>query len=109
MTRIIEVVTYKNEWASMFKTEAQLIKQALGDNCLTVHHIGSTAVPGLAAKPIIDISPVVKSIQQVDQDTASMEQLGYEAKGEFGVLFRRYFQSSRSIPAACNEFLVCLQ
>jgi GrpB-like predicted nucleotidyltransferase (UPF0157 family)/GNAT superfamily N-acetyltransferase len=92
MPRIIEVVAYKNEWQNMFEEEAQLIKEALGDNCLAVYHIGSTAVPGLAAKPIIDILPVVKSIQQVDQVAAIMEQFGYEAKGEFGILFRRYFQ-----------------
>ncbi|OGT62778.1 MAG: GNAT family N-acetyltransferase [Gammaproteobacteria bacterium RIFCSPHIGHO2_12_FULL_45_12] len=92
MTRIIEVVSHRNEWSSMFEAEAKLIKQALGDNCITVHHIGSTAVPGLAAKPIIDILPVVKNIVQVDQSNAAMEKLGYVAKGEFGMLFRRYFQ-----------------
>lgn len=92
MTRIIEVVPYRNEWPDMFNTEANLIKQALGNNCLAIYHIGSTAVPGLAAKPVIDILPVVKNILQVDGTTNAMQQLGYEAKGEFGMLFRRYFQ-----------------
>lgn len=91
MTRIIEVVPYQNEWPSMFEAEAKLIKEALGDNCITIHHIGSTAVPGLAAKPVIDLLPVVKNILQVDQSTAAMQQLGYEARGESGMLFRRYF------------------
>lgn len=89
---MIKVIPYRNEWPSMFETEAKLIKQALGDNCIATHHIGSTAVPGLAAKPIIDILPVVKDILQVNQATSEMEQLGYEAKGEYGMLFRRYFQ-----------------
>ncbi len=92
MTQDVVVVPYNNEWPSMFEMEAKLIKQALGDNCLAVHHIGSTAVPGLASKPIIDILPVVKNILQVDQANAAMEQLGYKAKGEFGIPFRRYFQ-----------------
>ncbi len=92
MTNAIEVVHYRNEWLDMFASEAQLIQQALGDNCLMVHHIGSTSVPGLAAKPIIDMIPVVKNILHVDQATAAMEQFGYIAKGEFGMLFRRYFQ-----------------
>ncbi len=92
MTRIIEVVPHSNEWASMFETEAELIKRALGDNCLAVYHIGSTSVPDLAAKPVIDILTVVKSILQVDKANAAMEQLGYECKGEFGMLFRRFFQ-----------------
>lgn len=91
MTRIIEVVPYRNEWPGMFEAEARLIKQALGDNCIAIHHIGSTAVPGLAAKPVIDLLPVVKSIVQVDQSNAAMQQLGYEARGESGMLFRRYF------------------
>jgi GrpB-like predicted nucleotidyltransferase (UPF0157 family)/GNAT superfamily N-acetyltransferase len=92
MTRIIEVVPYRNEWSSMFEAETKLIRQALGSNCITVHHIGSTGVPGLAAKPVIDILPVVKNIVHVDQSNAAMEKLGYVAKGEFGMLFRRYFQ-----------------
>jgi GrpB-like predicted nucleotidyltransferase (UPF0157 family) len=92
MTRIIEVVPYKNEWPNMFEAEAKLIKQALGENCLAIYHIGSTAVPGLAAKPVIDMLPVVKNILQVDSVTNAMAQLGYEAKGEFGIPFRRFFQ-----------------
>lgn len=89
---LIEVVPYKNEWPEQFKAEAKLIQRALGDNCLAVHHIGSTSVPSLVAKPIIDMLPVVKDILLVDQVTQAMEQIGYEAKGEYGIPFRRYFQ-----------------
>lgn len=89
---LIEVVPYKNEWPEQFKAEAKLIQQTLGDNCLEVHHIGSTSVPSLVAKPIIDILPVVKNILLVDQAIQTMGQIGYEAKGEYGIPFRRYFQ-----------------
>jgi GrpB-like predicted nucleotidyltransferase (UPF0157 family)/predicted GNAT family N-acyltransferase len=92
----IEVVPYYCKWPEMFELEANLIKQALGSNCITVHHIGSTAVPGLCAKPIIDILPVVKHIQDVDKKTKAMEALGYEAKGENGIAFRRYFQQRKN-------------
>lgn len=88
----IEVLSYNPEWPAMFASEAKLLQQALGDNCIAIHHIGSTSVPNLPAKPIIDILPVVKEIQQVDKATTAMEALGYEAKGEFGIAFRRYFQ-----------------
>ncbi len=88
----IEVVPYNPTWPQMFEEEATLIRQALGENCLAVHHIGSTSIPGLAAKPIIDIIPVVRDITQVDQTTEKIEALGYDAKGEFGMLFRRFFQ-----------------
>lgn len=81
----------------MFESEAKLIKQALGSNCITVHHIGSTSVPGLSVKPIIDILPVVRDIQEVDKATKAMEALGYEAKGEYGIAFRRYFQKGKHI------------
>jgi len=92
MSRIIEVVPYNPKWPQMFENEAVLIKQALGDNCIAIHHIGSTSIPGLSAKPIIDILPVVKDILEVDQATKAMEHLGYQAKGENGMAFRRYFQ-----------------
>ena len=88
----IEVVPYDPNWPTIFATEAAKIKKALGNNCIAIHHVGSTSVPGLAAKPIIDIVPVVRDILALDQNTSGMEALGYEAKGEYGMLFRRYFQ-----------------
>jgi GrpB-like predicted nucleotidyltransferase (UPF0157 family)/N-acetylglutamate synthase-like GNAT family acetyltransferase len=94
MIDIVEVVVYDAEWPNMFETEANLIKSVLGDNCIAIHHIGSTAVPGLSAKPILDILPVVKDILQVDQCNSAMKSIGYEVKGEFGIPFRRYFQKS---------------
>jgi len=95
MKNIIEVVPYNPQWPQIFATEAKLIKQVLGDNCIAIHHIGSTSVPGLAAKPIIDILPVVKDICKVNHCNPAMQDLGYEAKGEFGIPFRRYFQKSK--------------
>src|SRR3989338_10555629 len=97
MKKNIEVVPYSPEWPEMFASEAELIKQALGNNCITIHHIGSASVPGLSAKPIIDILPVVRDIQEVDKATKAMESLGYEAKGEYGMAFRRYFQDRKSV------------
>ena len=91
-TKPIEVVPYDPAWPQVFETEAILITHALGENCLAVHHIGSTSVPGLAAKPIIDIVPAVRDITQVDQVAEKMKNLGYAVKGEHGMLFRRYFQ-----------------
>ena len=61
MARKIEVIDYRPEWAAMFKEEAKKIKKILGKNCIGIYHIGSTSVKGMAAKPIIDIMPVVKT------------------------------------------------
>ncbi|MDF2577308.1 MAG: uncharacterized protein K0S74_792 [Chlamydiales bacterium] len=90
--RIVEIAPYNPDWVQMFAEEAKRLELALGDNCVAVHHIGSTAVPELAAKSVIDILPVVKDILEVDKAICAMQDLGYEAKGEHGILFRRYFQ-----------------
>jgi GrpB-like predicted nucleotidyltransferase (UPF0157 family)/ribosomal protein S18 acetylase RimI-like enzyme len=91
MKPTIEIIPYDLNWPLLFKKEAALIKEALGDNCIEIHHIGSTSVPGLAAKPIIDMVPVVKDILTVDTHNESMQKLGYNVRGENGILFRRFF------------------
>ena len=53
--RKIVVVDHRPEWAQAYAREAERIAAILGDNLVSIHHIGSTSVPGLAAKPIIDI------------------------------------------------------
>lgn len=97
MSSSIEVVPYNGNWPTMFEQESILIQQALGANCIIIHHIGSTSVPGLSAKSIIDILPVVENILEVDKATKAMEALGYESKGEYGIAFRRFFQKGKNI------------
>lgn len=94
---MIKIVPYHPDWVQMFNKASTQIHQALGANCLAVHHIGSTSVPGLAAKPIIDIMPVVKDIIEVDQRIEEMESLGYQAMGEYGIPFRRYFKKGQQV------------
>lgn len=89
--RVITVVPYNPTWPTLFAEEAKKIANALGKNMITIHHIGSTSVPGLAAKPIIDIMPVVKDILAVDNRVGAMAALGYTVKGEYGIPFRRFF------------------
>lgn len=91
MARKIDVVDYNPEWEKLFKIEAKKIKEILGKNCVAIHHIGSTSVKGLKAKPIIDIMPVVKDISLVDKHNAEFENLGYECMGEYGIDGRRFF------------------
>jgi GrpB-like predicted nucleotidyltransferase (UPF0157 family)/energy-coupling factor transporter ATP-binding protein EcfA2 len=88
---LITVSQHQPNWASRFEAEALGIHRALLAELVYTHHIGSTAVPGLAAKPIIDIMPVVRDIAALDGLTPSMERLGYEARGECGTAGRRYF------------------
>ncbi|CAN5271606.1 GNAT family N-acetyltransferase [soil metagenome] len=88
---MIEVVTYNPVWPEVFESEAIKITEALGNNCIAIHHIGSTSVPGLSAKPIIDIMPIVLNIKTVDLNNFNMQQLGYDVKGEYGFMLRRFF------------------
>lgn len=89
--REIVVVQYDEKWAEMFKAESYLIKTLLGDVAKDVHHIGSTSVPGLSAKPVIDILLEVFDINQLDKCTSAMFEAGYVARGENGIAGRRYF------------------
>ena len=64
----------------------------LGDTCIAIHPIGSTAIPGADAKPILDLMPVVRDLAAVDALTPAFAALGYEALGELGIPGRRYFR-----------------
>jgi len=78
----IQLVPYDPNWPLQFATEAASISSALGDNCMRVHHVGSTAVPGLAAKPRVDILVVA---HQRLTTIASLATIGYEYRGEFNI------------------------
>lgn len=92
MPQHLTVVEYDPEWLRMFECEAAVIRRILGANCVAVNHIGSTAVPGLAAKPVIDIMPVVKSLADVDLQAGEFAKHGYGYMGEFGIAGRRYLR-----------------
>lgn len=90
--RKVKVVPHNEEWAVMFEEEAARIKHVFRSTMIEIHHIGSTSVKGLKAKPIIDIMPVVKNIECVDFFNEKMIHLGYEPKGENGIANRRFFE-----------------
>lgn len=87
----VEIVSYDPGWVAAFEAESARIAPAFGGNLIAVEHAGSTAVTGLAAKPIIDMMALVRSIAEVDTANAAMASLGYIAKGEYGLAGRRYF------------------
>ena len=92
MPQHIVVVDYDSAWPREFERASEEFRRILGDNLAAVHHIGSTAVPGLAAKPVIDIMPVVYELAPVDAARARFESLGWEYMGEFGIPGRRYLR-----------------
>lgn len=88
----IYVVDYDANWPQEFERESQHLQKMLGQILKQAHHIGSTAVPRLKAKPIIDILLEVHSLSELDAQTSAMEKLGYEVMGELGIKGRRYFR-----------------
>jgi len=89
--RTIIVVPYDDKWPEMFEAESLLIKTLLGGVAKSIHHIGSTSVPGLSAKPVIDILLEVSNINELDTYNYAMTHAGYVARGENGISGRRYF------------------
>jgi GrpB-like predicted nucleotidyltransferase (UPF0157 family) len=91
----VEVVPYDGRWAELYRAEAAAIRSALGDYALGMEHFGSTAVPGLIAKPIIDI--LVGAQESCEPRTAidGLGGIGYEYLGEDGRRPGRYFWRKR--------------
>ncbi len=86
----VELVPHSPQWAEIAQTEGARLKAALGDTLLRVEHMGSTAIPGIMAKPIIDFIPIVTSLDTLDAAQSKVEALGYDYLGEFGIPTRRY-------------------
>ena len=74
----IEIVEYNADWVNMFVQEAESIRKALGKDLIAeIQHIGSTAVPGLAAKPVIDIMVGLRYFSDGKKIIKPLEDLGY--------------------------------
>lgn len=79
-------------WAQAYEAERGRITGILGTDAVAVHHVGSTAIPGICAKPIIDILVELSGLGAADAAAPRMAAAGYEALGEFGLPGRRYFR-----------------
>jgi len=90
--RKVEVVPHDPRWRDAFEAEAKHVAAALGENVVAIHHIGSTAIPNIYAKPVVDLLVEVGDITEVDGRSSAMESLGYEVLGEYGIPGRRYFR-----------------
>jgi len=89
--RKIEVLPYDPAWLSLYRTEAGRLAEVFGAELVAIHHIGSTSIPGLAARPTIDTLAKVYDLAAVDALNPALIALGYEPHGEFGIHGRRYF------------------
>lgn len=92
MSRKVKLVPHDPRWVQQYEEEAERLTAVFQPILVGIHHIGSTSIPGIKAKPIIDMMIVVSSITAVDTLIEPMADLGYISKGENGIAGRHYFR-----------------
>ncbi|WP_407496110.1 GrpB family protein [Pseudooceanicola sp. MF1-13] len=90
----IRLCPYDPRWTAAFADEADAIRRAYGATPIQLHHIGSTAIPGIVSKPIIDILGEVPNLSAAEAKAAALAGLGYESMGAYGLNDRRYFRKT---------------
>ncbi len=86
----VQLVPHDPGWEGEARLEGERFGALLGDNLIAVHHIGSTSIPGIEAKPVLDLAPEVKDVSQLDALQSELEAHGYEYWGEYGLPGRRF-------------------
>jgi GrpB-like predicted nucleotidyltransferase (UPF0157 family) len=88
---------YDPGWVGLFQAESTLLRRVFGGVLVRIEHIGSTSIPGMSAKPIIDIMIEATALPEVDSLNDDMRELGYAARGEHGIPGRRYFRKGTDL------------
>jgi GrpB-like predicted nucleotidyltransferase (UPF0157 family) len=92
----IEIHPYHPDWPALFRELGRGLRAALGPCALRIDHIGSTAVPGLAAKPVIDVQISVGSLEPTDPFRKPLELAGWTFRPDNDDLTKRYFREPAS-------------
>ena len=92
MTAPVIVEDYDPRWPEQFERLRSRIASALGPLATAIEHVGSTAIPGLAAKPIIDLDVLLRSSSDLSEAIVRLATLGYQHRGDLGVLGREAFR-----------------
>ncbi|QDQ01964.1 GrpB family protein [Lysinibacillus fusiformis] len=88
----VRLTAYSAKWKLMFEQEVQLLRTIFGDEIISFEHFGSTSIPGMKAKPVIDMMGIINDIEKVDTYNEQMKFLGYEVVGDWGIEGRRLFR-----------------
>ncbi|CDF12196.1 putative uncharacterized protein [Mycoplasma sp. CAG:776] len=88
---IVELVDYDSNWDNEYRKEEELLRRVLKNRIKEIHHIGSTSIPGLKAKPIIDILIVIDSLNEISEIEEILKKYNYENRGQHGVSDRYFF------------------
>jgi GrpB-like predicted nucleotidyltransferase (UPF0157 family) len=105
----VELVAHTSDWAKLASDEMSRLTAALRPSVIAIHHIGSTAVPGICAKPILDLMPEVSALAELDAARPTVEGLGYEWWGEYGIAGRRYCTLNDSVTGRRMVQLHCFE
>jgi GrpB-like predicted nucleotidyltransferase (UPF0157 family) len=105
MREPIRVVDYDSAWPVLFETLRQPLAEALGELTLAIEHVGSTAVPGLAAKPVIDLDVVLVNRDRLPAAITRLAALGYAHQGDLGIPGREAFDAPAGAPP--HHLYVC--
>ena len=108
-TRQVVVVPYDECWARDFSEIAREIRAALGKLAVDIQHVGSTSVPGLSAKPIIDIDVVIEDYSAFDAVVLELNQIGYRHEGDLGIPGREAFGYEGKDHLRKHHLYVCPQ
>jgi GrpB-like predicted nucleotidyltransferase (UPF0157 family) len=107
VTRDIKVAEYDPEWPRWFEQIRDYIWPAVAEIAVRIDHVGSTSVPGLAAKPVVDVDVVVSSEQDVPRAIEALGRIGYVWCGDLGVTGREHFElPAEPILPRHNPYLV---
>lgn len=91
-----QILPHDPEWRTFFENEKATLVSVLSGIPIQVYHIGSTSIPDILAKPIIDILGVVSHVEDLDERASGMRCAGYDVKGPYGIKGRRYFRKVNS-------------
>jgi len=88
----VVLVRHNPAWSQKYQQEKSKIRQLLGPLLIATYHVGSTSIPGIKAKPIIDILALVRDIESIEELNEQFQEIGYTPRGEAGIKGRRFFR-----------------
>jgi GrpB-like predicted nucleotidyltransferase (UPF0157 family) len=104
--RTYSIKPYSKNWARRFRAQEKLLKKILGANVVEIHHVGSTSIPGMDAKPVIDVLVVVKNLKSIDQAEKKFKTLGYSLLIDHVTPNSRLLYKFRGKEKLCNIHLL---
>lgn len=90
-TRTVRIEPYSSQWPQEYAAERERILAAVGNRIDAIEHVGSTAIPGMCAKPVIDIAVAIRGLELAETLVSGMATIGYDYLGDIGLPNQRIF------------------